>query len=296
LSIEDGFGFWTLPSLKIIHLPAQRRLLRAYPFPMLDTHTIPKEAWGVYPYLHVGPFVVPSYSLCVTAGVLIGIWLYFDEIRRSNSASQHTPLILIVSFVGGILGAKLPYLAWNVSLYLHGVRDPEILFSGRTILGGLIGGTLAVRLVKWRLNLYARKGDYLVPGIAAGLVFGRIGCFLRGCCCGTETLLPWGINFGDGIRRHPTELYEAAFCLAWFIYARLQTKTDTGRMFDRFMLSYFAARFLLEFIRTESVAFAGLTLFQLVCLPVICWVLHKLINPQPQWTHPTQNNQTHANT
>jgi prolipoprotein diacylglyceryltransferase len=254
---------------------------------MLDSHTIPKEAWGVHPYFEVSGLHVPAYSLFVAAGVLIGVLLYLDELRRGQSSREQALPILLASLVGGVVGAKLPYLVGNLSLYLKGVRDPEILFSGRTILGGLIGGTLAVRLVKHRLGLRLRKGDYMVPGIAAGIALGRVGCFLRGCCCGTTTTLPWGVDFGDGLHRHPTELYEAAFCLGWFFYARLQPKTDTGRLFDRFMLTYFGARFLMEFIRTEPTLFIGLTAFQLVCLPVVGWLCFKQLKQPTLWTPQT---------
>jgi prolipoprotein diacylglyceryltransferase len=254
---------------------------------MLDSHTTPKEIWGVHPYVEVAGWHVPSYSLCIAAGVLVGTLLYVHEVRCSQAPREHTLTIFLAALIGGIIGAKLPYVAWNVSLYLNGVRDPEVLFSGRTILGGLIGGTLAVRLVKHRLNLRTRKGDYLVPGIAAGLVLGRLGCFLRGCCYGTVTTLPWGVDFGDGLHRHPTELYEALFCLGWFLYARLQPKTETGWLFDRFMLSYFVARFFLEFIRTETAIFAGLTAFQLVCIPVVGWICFKLLNTPQRWNPQT---------
>jgi phosphatidylglycerol:prolipoprotein diacylglycerol transferase len=209
--------------------------------------------------------------------------LYLREVRKRGGSREHSLTILVASLVGGVIGAKAPYVLWNISLFLEGVRDPEILFSGRTILGGLIGGTLAVRLVKRRLGIHNRLGDYLAPGIALGIAIGRVGCFLRGCCYGTVTTLPWGVDFGDGLRRHPTELYEAAFCLGWFCYSRTRPKTETGVWFDRFLLAYFTLRFLLEFIRVEPVVFMGLTVFQLVCVPVVAWIGFRLWKPLPRW-------------
>jgi prolipoprotein diacylglyceryltransferase len=237
--------------------------------------------------LVIGNTGVPLYSACVGLAVVVGVGLFLREIRKRGGVGEHNLVILLASLVGGVLGAKLPYVFWNVSLFLQGVRDPEILFSGRTILGGLLGGTLAVRLVKRHLGLHARRGDFMVPGIALGIVIGRIGCFLRGCCYGTVTTLPWGVNFGDGLTRHPTELYEAAVCLGWFIYSCRQPKTETGILFDRFMAAYFALRFLLEFIRVEPACFLGLTAFQMVCLPVVGWFGLRLLKPSPQWKTPT---------
>ena len=238
---------------------------------MLDTHTVPKEAWGVCPYLHIGGTAVPLYSVCVELAVAVGVGLYIREVRRHDLPREHSLAVLLASLVGGVLGAKLPYVIWNIGLYLHGVRDPEVLFSGRTILGGLLGGTIAVRLVKRRLGMRARRGDYMVPGIALAIAIGRIGCFLRGCCHGVTTAVPWSVDFGDNLHRHPTQIYEAVFCLAWFLYASRQPKGDAGRLFDRFMVTYFALRFLLEFIRVEPAVFLGLTAFQLVCLAVVAW-------------------------
>ena len=110
------------------------------------------------------------------------------------------------------------------------------------------------------------------------MAVGRVGCFLRGCCCGQPTRLPWGVDFGDGIRRHPTELYEVMFDLLWFAFTLRGAKGDRGELFDGFMVSYFTFRFFLEFIRTEGVLAWGLTPFQMVCVPVVVWRVCRLVS------------------
>ena len=240
---------------------------------MLDTHTIPKDSWGVAPYLKLGTLTSPSYSLFVLLGLLAGIGLYQYEMR--NRRSPHNLTILVAALIGGILGAKLPYVATNLAAYLHGVRDLESLFAGRTILGGLLGGTLSVMLVKRRFGIQQRNGDYMVTGICVGLTLGRIGCLLRGCCYGKQTTLPWGVDFGDGIPRHPTEIYEVFFVLAWLLFQRGK-RTERGTYFTLFMLAYFSFRFLNEFLRTEQGFAWGLTQFQCVCLLAVSWLLIKL--------------------
>lgn len=235
---------------------------------MLDTHTVPSGNWGLLPYLKMGATSIPTYSLFVFLAVATGIGLYSYEMRRRRS--PHNFAILIAAFVGGMLGAKLPYVFQNIHLYLQGVRDPEILFSGRTILGGLIGGTLAVKGTKHWMGIRQRNGDFMITGICVGIALGRLGCLLRGCCYGKATSMPWGIDFGDGIPRHPTELYELIFVLAWLVFLRGK-RTEQGFYFAVFMLSYFTFRFLNEFLRTEAILAAGLTGFQYVCLLVIGW-------------------------
>lgn len=231
--------------------------------------------WGVHPYFHLGAWLLPSYSLLLALAFAAGITTYLLQTRGQGEGPSLA--IIAASLIGGVLGAKAPYLAGNLKLFLAGVRDPELLFAGRTLLGGFLGGILAVRVTKARLGIRTRKGDALVPAIGIGLAIGRIGCFLRGCCCGQVTRLPWGVDFGDGLRRHPTELYEAAFGLIWFAASVNRPKGERGALFDLFMLSYFSFRFGLEFIRTEEVVRFGLTGFQLVCIPVVLWIGGKLI-------------------
>ncbi len=247
----------------------------------LDGAPMLAGGWGVLPYLQVGRFVLPMYTVMVIAAFLAGAAVYASQGGRSRSGPSLT--ILVASVAGGLLGAKAPYLLANLRSYLAGVRDPEVLFAGRTFLGGFLGGILAVRLTKARLGIRSRKGDALVPALGLGLAIGRLGCFFRGCCCGRTTHLPWGVDFGDGLRRHPTEIYECAFGLAWFAFTVGRPKGERGVLFDLFMGSYFLFRFLLEYIRIEPVAFWGLTAFQLVCLPGFAWTVFKLSRSQP-WT------------
>jgi phosphatidylglycerol---prolipoprotein diacylglyceryl transferase len=228
----------------------------------------------VLPYVRLGPWLLPTYSLMLALAFLAGTLVYLAQ--AGPKPRPGTLAILAASLIGGVLGAKLPYLAGNVALFLKGVRDPEVLFAGRTVLGGLLGGTLAVMATKRVLGLRERRGDYLVPALALGLALGRIGCFLRGCCCGIPTALPWGVDFGDGVRRHPTELYECLYALLWFAFTLRRPKGERGALFDIFMASYFTFRFCLEFIRTETVLAFGLTGFQLVCVPAVAWSLWKL--------------------
>ena len=94
-------------------------------------------------------------------------------------------------------------------------HDAVYLMSGKTIVGGLIGGLFAVEWVKRQIGEKSSTGDLFAAPIALGVAIGRIGCFLGGLpdgTYGTPTSLPWGVDFGDGIPRHPTQLYESDFC------------------------------------------------------------------------------------
>jgi phosphatidylglycerol:prolipoprotein diacylglycerol transferase len=118
---------------------------------------------------------------------------------------------------GGALGAKILFWFEDPQLTAHSLHNPEYLLGGKTIVGGLVFGLITVELTKRYIGLRDSTGDLYAIPLALGIAIGRIGCFLTGLpdnTYGTPTNLPWAINFGDGIPRHPTQLYEILFLLA----------------------------------------------------------------------------------
>lgn len=242
---------------------------------MVDSHYYPQD-WGIYPTIfYIGKIGIPSYSLFVLLGLLVGVFIYLVETRRKKILNENGFFIAFGSLVGGILGAKILEWILNYRYFISNVFNPSIFFSGRTIIGGLIGGTIGAILTKKILGIKEKRGNFFAPAIAAGVAIGRIGCFLRGCCHGKETSLPWGINFGDGISRHPTQIYESLFMLAMFFYLeKIKNKKniEPGDLFKILMVSYFIFRFFVEFIRVEDVVFVRLTAFQIIAVGVIIYL------------------------
>ena len=232
------------------------------------------EIWGVRPVLcRFGHLEVPAYGAFMVLAVAIGILVYYREASRHRALSENTFYIFVAALVGGALGAKIPllFLYWREIFSEH--AGWRLLVSGRSIVGGLIGGAVSVILVKRTLHINERKGNLFAPAVALAVAVGRIGCFLRGCCYGTPTSLPWGTNFGDGIRRHPTQLYEALFMLAMFgfLTAIKNKVTQPGALFRFLMVGYFSFRFANEFLRVEGGGFLGLTFFQWISLVAVAW-------------------------
>jgi phosphatidylglycerol:prolipoprotein diacylglycerol transferase len=118
---------------------------------------------------------------------------------------------------GAAIGSKLLFWLEDPQLTLHSLHNPAYLVGGKTIVGALAFGLISVELTKRYIGLRTSTGDlYSIP-LALGIAIGRIGCFLTGLSdntYGTPTRLPWAINFGDNIPRHPTQLYEILFLLA----------------------------------------------------------------------------------
>lgn len=206
--------------------------------------------------------IIPAYAIAMICAFAAGLAVYRYNMRGMQKQSGHLFPILLAAFFGGVIGAKLPIILLNLRFGLSW----QTILAGRTIVGGLVGGTLGVLLIKKKLGIRARYGNFLAPSIALGMAIGRIGCLLSGCCYGTPTDLPWGIDFGDGIARHPTQLYEMIFCFIAFILLQRARKTaPPGSLLTRFFLAYFSFRFFEEFIRPYSVV-AGLTPFQWICI------------------------------
>ncbi len=239
------------------------------------SHDFLPKGWGIHPVLfRIGNFSVPSYDTMIILGILVGLFVYILLSGQEKGCEDRSLYLLVAALVGGAIGAKIPTLMlhWAEIAHAHSLMA---FLSGRTILGGLIGGTLAVILTRKKLGMSQKLGNYFAPALAIGIALGRIGCFLRGCCYGKPTHLPWGVNFGDGILRQPTQIYESIFCFVLFLYLLFAMRRDPppGALFRQFMLSYFTFRFCIEFVRNDSPSILGLTLAQWVCTAVIAYYL-----------------------
>jgi phosphatidylglycerol---prolipoprotein diacylglyceryl transferase len=162
--------------------------------------------------------------------------------------------------LGLLVQAPAGYLTWSTIL----------LPGGRTAVGGLLGGWIAMVLCKRLPGPFARTCDQFAVPACVGIAIGRIGCFLTGLADGTEgkpTGLPWGINFGDGIARHPTPIYEIFFliALAGLLHRYRQGPHPEGSVFRLFMAAYLAWRLLIDFIKPDPLLY-GLSVIQWSCV------------------------------
>lgn len=202
----------------------------------------------------------------------------FPGPRLSNESGLW---IIVGCLAGAAAGSKLLAILESIHAYWPVYNQPDLLLGGKTIVGGLAGGWAGVEIAKHFTGVRQSTGDRFVFPILLGLAIGRIGCFLEGLpdhTYGVATSLPWGVDFGDGIRRHPTQLYEIGYCLvtaaALMVYCR--RPRPAGRMFQIFAFSYFAWRFLIEFIKPRETYF-GLSPIQMTSFVAACVALRNLI-------------------
>ncbi|MDD3301982.1 MAG: prolipoprotein diacylglyceryl transferase, partial [Candidatus Gracilibacteria bacterium] len=232
---------------------------------MIDLHNIGNNSnWGILPYFNIFGIQISTYSFFVLLGLIIGLLVFWIIGRKDYEKSENSFYIIFFGILGGALGAKIPiWIAYFDEIKQAG--NIETILSGRTITGGLIGGFIAVYITKKILKEKTRFGNAIAPGVAIGIAIGRIGCFLHGCCYGIPTKLPWGVDFGDGILRHPTQIYEIIYLsvLATILIKLQKKELKPGILFDCFLIAYFSFRFFIEFIRVEPKVFFGFSLYQI---------------------------------
>lgn len=220
---------------------------------MIDMHLKYPNS-GIMPEI----FGFPSYTLFVGLGIIAGIVYYLGDAKKYNQNTAGVIEIVSAALIFGVIGSKLPLLISG--------EDIKTVIFGKSILGGLIGGMLGVILIKKVMKIKAKMGNVIAPAVALGMAIGRLGCFFNGCCYGKPST--WGIDFGDGVLRYPTQLFESAFHLiAFIILHHYKYKVNKpGILFRYYVLSYFVFRFLIEFIRVNPISYGGLTLYQLICI------------------------------
>ncbi len=201
----------------------------------------------------------------------VGFAVYRRErARRGDFLEEGTRWsVVVAAILGAALASKLlHHLAHPSELGLR-LADPRLLLGGKTIVGGLLGGWIAVELVKRRLGIRRRTGDLFAVPLAVGIAVGRIGCFLAGLAddtYGIRTSSFLGVDLGDGVGRHPVQLYEAAALLGLAaILSRERWFAGEGARFRAFLASYLVLRLALDFLKPYETV-AGLGVLQWACL------------------------------
>ena len=238
------------------------------------------ENWGLKPILfYIGGFPVEAYPVLVFLALVMAVIIYLIQLKIDKIHSSNALYIAIFAIVGGVIGSKIPIIIMYWKQLNIDASSINILLSGRTIVGGLIGGAAGTFFAKKVFKIRERLGNQIAIPVAVGMAVGRIGCLLRGCCYGKPTELPWGIDFGDHIARHPTQIYEILFDILLVVYLiwRKAKGVKPGELFKIFLNCYMSFRLLLEFIRVEQVVFAGLTEFQLLCIVSLIFINRRFI-------------------
>jgi phosphatidylglycerol---prolipoprotein diacylglyceryl transferase len=224
-----------------------------------------------------GIFQPALHPLFEAMGYMGGFAVYrWGRERRGDALTDERRWVVIAAAaVGALVGARALGLleqAPRVGLHWSDVLRP----GGKTIVGGLLGGWIAVEVVKKVAGVRSRTGDLIAVPLCMGIAVGRLGCFFAGLAddtYGKATTLPWGVDFGDGVRRHPTQLYEFVFLmlLAWVLWRWEKRPHVEGQVFRGFMAAYLGWRLVIDFLKPQPVV-AGMNWIQWACVAGLVWL------------------------
>lgn len=224
-------------------------------------------------YLSLGPWKIHPHLLFEMLSYMIGFRFYLWFRSKERLPKPLVAYIASGAIFGAALGSKMLYWLESPMTTLHHWNDISYLIAGKSIVGGLLGGLIGVELVKKWIRWPNSTGDDFVFPLMIGMVIGRIGCFLTGLddhTYGTATTWWTGVDFGDGVLRHPTQLYEIVFLLFLLLSLLLHKKFSKfqwpGVLFQLFMVSYLSFRFVIDFIKPTPDLLWGVNNVQLACL------------------------------
>jgi prolipoprotein diacylglyceryltransferase len=220
------------------------------------------------------PLLALIHAVFEWTGIFIGARLYLRAGGISLRALGDTRQFAVIfgCVIGAAIGNKAVHWFHHVEQWPLLPQAPWLFLQGQSIVGGLLGGLIGVEIGKKFAGVTQSTGDRFVTPILAGLLIGRIGCFIAGLqddTYGNPTTLPWGIDFGDGLRRHPTQLYDmlfAALALALLPWLRPRLAREPGLLFKLFLAAYLLWRLLIDGLKPVPYAFiGGLSGIQVVC-------------------------------
>jgi phosphatidylglycerol:prolipoprotein diacylglycerol transferase len=214
----------------------------------------------MYPYFLEEVFGTSMQTYSVLTA--IGIFAMLSVIakgweKKDGFTHQQTNRLLIFTVIG--LGVAL-FSSYLFDAVFHYLNGEPFAFKSITFIGGLIGGVVSFVALLWFFGKKEWKDrrkimNTVIPGVVIAHAFGRIGCFMAGCCYGIPTDSFLGISFpygsSHGISVLPTQLYEAIFLFGLFFFLT-KAKRVRGKEFSFYLLAYGTFRFLLEFLRGDN--------------------------------------------
>ena len=231
-----------------------------------------------YPFhVHLGDYIVSAHLIFELLAYSIGFryYIWLRDHSPDPIGDENRMWIFISALLGAFVGGhslgimeQPTLLEWSFIYFM----------THKTIIGSLAAGLLAVKITKRKLKVTASSGDIMAFPLILGFSIGRIGCHFSGLTddsIGLPTTLPWGIDFGDGLPRHPVHLYEIVFlmALAAGIYGIKQRKAlPDGMQFRIFMVSYLSWRFGLEYLKPVWYwPNIGLSSIQIACIACLIY-------------------------
>ena len=206
-----------------------------------------------------------SWLMLIGIGITLAFWTHL---------AGRDPRLLGIYFgglVGALIGAKIIYIMAEGWMILDRPDKWLQLATGKSILGALLGGYAAVELAKKILRYDRVTGDWFAIITPIGIILGRIGCWIHGCCLGRACGAAWfTINDSTGTPRWPAAPFELLFnalMLVLFLLWRRKNKFP-GQHFHIYLIAYGAFRFIHEFLRDSPRWFGSISGYHIAALLV----------------------------
>lgn len=228
--------------------------------------------------ISIGKITIHGYGLMIAIGILCCIAMAMYRAKKYSLDAEAILDIAIWGVLAGFVGAKLLYVVVEFESF---TKNPMSLLGseGFVVYGGIIAGVLAAVVYCRKKNLaFMEYFDLAVPSISLAQGFGRIGCFLAGCCYGRETESFLGVTFPadsmapSGVKLLPTQLFSSAgdFLIMGVLLLYYKKNTRTGNVGAMYLLLYGIGRFLIEFLRADDRGgFAGLSTSQIISIIMV---------------------------
>lgn len=222
----------------------------------------------------------------------IGFRVYLYTRNKERIPMDKAMWVIVGAIFGAAFGSKFLYWFENPIKTIEQWDKLKYMLEGKTIVGGLLGGLIGVELAKKCIGWKRSTGDDFVLPLTVGMMLGRIGCFLTGMddhTYGIATTWITGVDFGDGIERHPTQLYEIAFLFILIIIILTIKRKNAikweGYLFQLFMLSYLVFRFSIDFIKPTPHPYFSLNNIQVASLIGIIYYITLMRRKRQQHQH-----------
>ncbi len=221
-----------------------------------------------------GNFTISAHLLFESLAFFIGFryFLYLRKRQTDKISEPNRVWILIGAAFGSFFFSRLIGALENPILFLHTQHPFLYFYANKTIIGGLLGGLLAVEIVKKIIHEKSSSGDLFTYPLILAMAIGRFGCLTSGVyeeTYGVVTRSFLGMNLGDGLLRHPVALYEIVFLAALaLLLQRLESARPLreGYRFQLFMVAYLLFRLMIDFIKPGYKYFYGLGTIQICCI------------------------------
>lgn len=224
----------------------------------------------MFPYFEIFGKTIGMYAVCAFIGFFVAIWLATNLAKKFGMDFEDIILTFLVIGAGLLIGGHLLYAITNIDEAIVLIKTGEFelkhlgrIFGGNVFYGGFIGSVIALTIYCNRKKSTTKKEFIDIYAVCVPLfhAFGRIGCFLGGCCYGVESDFGFVAPHNDlvpgfgGVRRFPISLVECAFNIIVFVillYLYKKQKCNNKIIFI-YMLAYPVGRFIFEFFRGDLI-------------------------------------------